>query len=129
MKTLKDVAGIYKQSVSTAIQSGPTKAYKTGHLYNKFNSDGRNSADSIGFAEGTKFIFRVVVGPDGAEYGSYVNSGTRYMHARPFGEAGANSPQFKTTLNEFMNGKVDDMLGKVVGKIYNDFKKYGFEVL
>ena len=45
IKSLKDVAGVYKKAVSDAIQSGPTKAYKTGNLFRSFNQDPNNAAD------------------------------------------------------------------------------------
>ena len=128
MKTLKDLAGVYKKSVSDAIQSGPTRAYKTGNLFRSFNQDSRNTADNIGFQEKDTYIFRVIIGPQNAEYGSYVHSGTRYMNARPFAEAGAKSPEFKSALDEFMNEKVSDKLEQEFLKICKDFKKAGFQV-
>lgn len=128
MKTLKDVAGVYKTQVSNAIQQGPTRAYKTGNLFRSFNNDPRNTADKIGFKEKDTYIFRVVIGPENAEYGSYVHNGTRYMSARPYAQAGANSPEFKRAVDEFMNGKVEENLDDVFVKISADFKKAGFQV-
>tara|TARA_R110002167_G_scaffold117492_5_gene293526 strand:- start:11537 stop:11935 length:399 start_codon:yes stop_codon:yes gene_type:complete len=127
-KSLKDIAGIYKQAVSNAIKSGPTKAYRTGNLYRKFNQDPRNSASQVGFKENENFIFRVVVGPRDAEYGSYVNSGTKYMKARPFAEVGAKSKEFTLALDEFMNGQVSKKLEDEFITISKDFKKAGFSV-
>lgn len=128
IKTLKDVAGVYKKAVSDAIQSGPTKAYKTGNLFRSFNQDPNNTADKIGFKERDTYIFRVVIGPQNAEYGSYVHSGTRYMGPRPYAEAGAQSREFKFALDEFMNEKVSEKLDAEFLKISKDFKKAGFQV-
>tara|TARA_R110000772_G_scaffold2435_2_gene8668 strand:+ start:741 stop:1142 length:402 start_codon:yes stop_codon:yes gene_type:complete len=128
IKSLKDVAGVYKVAVSDAIQSGPTRAWKTGNLFRSFNTDGRNSAEKIGFQENDTFIFRVVIGPQNAEYGSYVHSGTKYMKGRPYAEAGAKSPEFKFALDEFMNGKVGEKLDTEFLKISKDFKKAGFQI-
>jgi hypothetical protein len=128
MKTLKDLAGVYKKSVSDAIQSGPTRAYKTGNLFRSFNQDNRNSADNIGFQERDTYIFRVIIGPQNAEYGSYVHSGTKYMAARPYAEVAAQSKEFKDALDEFMNEKVSDKLDTEFLKISKDFKKAGFQV-
>ena len=128
MKTLRDVAGIYKKKVSEAISSGPTRAYKTGNLFRSFNQDPRNTADNIGFKDKENYIFRVVVGPQNAEYGSYVHSGTRYMAARPYAEVAAQSKEFKDALDEFMNQKVSEKLDNEFLKISKDFKKAGFQV-
>ena len=128
MKTLRDVAGIYKKKVSEAISSGPTRAYKTGNLFRSFNQDPRNTADNIGFKDKENYIFRVVVGPQNAEYGSYVHSGTKYMAARPYAEVAAQSKEFKDALDEFMNQKVSEKLDNEFLKISKDFKKAGFQV-
>lgn len=128
MKTLRDVAGIYKKKVSEAISSGPTRAYKTGNLFRSFNQDPRNTAENIGFKDKENYIFRVVVGPQNAEYGSYVHSGTRYMAARPYAEVAAQSKEFKDALDEFMNQKVSEKLDNEFLKISKDFKKAGFQV-
>lgn len=128
MKTLRDVAGIYKKQVSEAISSGPTRAYKTGNLFRSFNQDPRNSAQEIGFKEKDTYIFRVVVGPQNAEYGSYVHSGTSRMEARPYAKAGAQSREFKSAVDELINETVSDKLNGMFLKISKDFKKAGFSV-
>jgi hypothetical protein len=128
MKTLRDVAGIYKKKVSEAISSGPTRAYKTGNLFRSFNQDPRNTAENIGFKDKENYVFRVIIGPQNAEYGSYVHSGTRYMAARPYAEVAAQSKEFKDALDEFMNQKVSEKLDNEFLKISKDFKKAGFQV-
>jgi hypothetical protein len=128
MKTLRDVAGIYKKKVSEAISSGPTRAYKTGNLFRSFNQDPRNTAENIGFKDKENYVFRVIIGPQNAEYGSYVHSGTKYMAARPYAEVAAQSKEFKDALDEFMNQKVSEKLDNEFLKISKDFKKAGFQV-
>ena len=127
MKSLKDLAGLYKTLAQTNLTTGPTKAYKTGNLYNQIGS--RNSADSmISTPSKGKFVLTLNYAPQDATYGKFVEEGTRYMDARPFAEKAANDPKLKLEINTFVNGKVDEILVEQMAKMTKEFRAAGFKV-
>ena len=127
MKTLKDLAGLYKTLAQTNLTSGPTRAYKTGNLYNQIGA--RNSAESmISTPTKGKYVITLNYSPEGATYGKFVEEGTVNMPARPFAENAANNPQFLAEVNGFVNGKVDELMVEYQSKMTRDMKKLGFKV-
>jgi len=116
MKTLRDVAKVYKDNALKAInpgvpyrkyKTGSSKAYKTGNLYKQVASENRiqtmvkeDSRGDITF----QFKFNV---PD---YAKYVHYGTRKMKARPFAKIAAESAEFKKVKDEVMNEKSAEVL-------------------
>ena len=95
MKTLQDVAKSFKKAAGKAIypgmpysgyKTGTSKAFKTGNLLSKFVSSPLNAPNTIGkkIINGYQFILQV--GPQGAEYGTYVHYGTSKMSKRPYAE-------------------------------------------
>lgn len=127
MKTLKDLAGLYKTLAQTNLTTGPTKAYKTGNLYTQVSQ--RNTADNMvsQLSKGT-YVISLNYAPDGAEYGKFVEEGTYKMEARPFAENAANSPEMKLAVDEFMKGKVDELMIGWEEKMSKDMKKNGYIV-
>lgn len=127
MKTLKDLAGLYKTLAQTNLTTGPTKAYKTGNLYNQIGS--KNSADSmISTPSKSKFVLTLNYAPQDATYGKFVEEGTVYMDARPFAEKAANDPKLKLEINGFVNGKVDEILVEQIAKVTKEMRAAGFKV-
>ena len=127
MKTLKDLAGLYKTLAQTNLTTGPTKAYKTGNLYNQIGS--KNSADSMTSTPSKgKFILTLNYAPSDATYGKFVEEGTVYMDARPFAEKAANDPKLKLEINGFVNGKVDEILVEQIAKVTKEMRAAGFKV-
>ena len=127
MKTLKDLAGLYKTLAQTNLTTGPTKAYKTGNLYNQIGS--KNSADSmISTPSKSKFVLTLNYAPQDATYGKFVEEGTVYMDARPFAEKAANDPKLKLEINGFINGKVDEILVEQIAKVTKEMRAAGFKV-
>ena len=127
MKTLKDLAGLYKTLAQTNLTTGPTKAYKTGNLYNQIGS--KNSADSmISTPSKSKFVLTLNYAPSDATYGKFVEEGTVYMDARPFAEKAANDPKLKLEINGFVNGKVDEILVEQIAKVTKEMRRAGFKV-
>ena len=127
MKTLKDLAGLYKTLAQTNLTTGPTKAYKTGNLYNQIGS--KNSADSmISTPSKSKFVLTLNYAPSDATYGKFVEEGTRYMDARPFAEKAANDPKLKLEIDSFMNGKVSEILVDQVALMTKEMRRAGFKV-
>jgi len=128
-KTLKDVAKVYKdkalQNINPGIpysgykKTGSSKAFKTGNLFNKVASRNQTDRMFIYDKQTEKYTFYFDYAPRGAEYGKFVEEGTRYMDKRPFALLAAQSPEFKLAVDEFMNGKVDE---KLQG-IFDDFDK------
>lgn len=127
MKTLKDLAGLYKTLAQTNLTTGRTRAYKTGNLYTQVSQ--KNTADNmISQSSKGKYVIALNYGPDQAEYGKFIEEGTSRMEARPFAENAANDPMFLTAVNEFMNGKVDELLIQWQEKFSKDMKKNGFVI-
>lgn len=114
IKTLQEVAGIYKTETVKAIQQGPTRAFKTGNLYRSVA--GSNTAQSIirkerGVRKGQeKISFVMNISPQGAPYGEFVHNGTYKMEARPYAKVAAASPLLKKSIDEFMAGKSAETL-------------------
>jgi HK97 gp10 family phage protein len=127
MKTLKDLAGLYKTLAQTNLTTGPTKAYKTGNLYNQIGS--RNSADSMTSTPSKgKFVLTLNYAPSDATYGKFVEEGTQYMDARPFAEKAANDPKLKLEIDSFVNGKVSEILVDKVALMTKEMRRAGFKV-
>lgn len=137
MKTLQDVAKQYKKSAAQAIYPGfpypayqktrSSKAFKTGNLLTQFV---RNNADdtAIGKENGNTYTFTLNVAPQGAEYGRFVHYGTYKMQARPFAQIGAEDKKFRDVLDEFLVGKLDQMVMEELNGISQQFKKAGFQI-
>lgn len=127
MKTLKDLAGLYKTLAQTNLTTGPTKAYKTGNLYDQVGRS--NSADSmISTPSKSKFVLTLNYAPSDATYGKFVEEGTRYMDARPFAKNAANDPKLKLEIDGFVNGKVDEILVEQIAKMNKQMREAGFKV-
>jgi hypothetical protein len=107
MKTLKEIAGIYKTETVKAIQQGPTRAVKTGNLYSSVSN--ANTPQSIikkekGNRKGSEKISLVMnISPQAADYGKYVHNGTYKMKARPYAKVAAASPLLRKAIDDFMN--------------------------
>ena len=130
MKTLKDIAGLYKTLVQTKLTSGPTRAYKTGNLYNRISSYNKSENMVVEEKNGKskKYIITINIAPDGAVYGKYVHDGTYKMMARPFAELAAQDPQMKKAVDELVNTDIDVMLSAVNKEMKEKFRKAGFKV-
>lgn len=127
MKTLKDLAGLYKTLAQSNLTTGRTRAYKTGNLYNQISQ--RNTADNmITQSSKSKYVIALNYAPEEAEYGKFVEEGTSKMEARPFAENAANDPMMISAVNDFMNGKVDELLVEWQAKFTKDMKSSGFIV-
>jgi len=119
MKSLKDVAKVYKDQALTAInpgvpyskyKTGSSKAYKTGKMYKEIAS--RNRIQTM-FQKDKKgkitFTFNFVQ-PD---YAKYVQYGTKYMKARPFAKLAAESPEFIKAKNKLVAEEAELLLDGV----------------
>lgn len=130
MKTLKDIAGLYKTLVQTNLTSGPTRAYKTGNLYNRISS--YNKAENMVFQEKSNksktYTITINIAPDGAVYGKYVHDGTSRMMPRPFAEVAANDPQMKKAVNDLVNAEVKLTLDAFNKEMNERFREAGFTV-
>jgi len=108
MKTLKDVAKIYKDKALTAInpgvpynkyKTGSSKAYKTGKMYKDVAS--RNRIQTM-FQKDKKGKITFTFNFSQPDYAKYVHDGTRYMKARPFAKLAAQSPEFIKAKDELV---------------------------
>ena len=108
MKTLKDVAKIYKDKALTAInpgvpynkyKTGSSKAYKTGKMYKDVAS--RNRIQTM-FQKDKKGKITFTFNFSQPDYAKYVHDGTRYMKARPFAKLAAESPEFIKAKDELV---------------------------
>lgn len=128
MKTLAEVAKVYKTVAQTLIRSGYSgwkKApYDTGNLYNtigSFNNEGR-----MAFTQGKRSFLNLNYAPDGAKYGQYVHNGTSRMEARPFAETAANSVEVKAAISQYQNSKVEEVRKEINKRMTIIMKDSGF---
>jgi len=129
MKTLKDLAGLYKTLAQTYMVKGPWRpAYQTGNLFRRvgeYNTPNRmiksNSKTSISLV--------LDFAPPNAEYGKYVENGTKNkdnstrMAARPFAESAANDTQFMKAVNEYFDSQLEQQLDKTFKTLESKFSK------
>lgn len=132
MKTLKDIAGLYRGLATQNLQSGPLKAFKTGNLYrnvSQYNTLDRMIRTRKGAKKGdTSYDLVLQVAPPGAKYGKFVEKGTYKMKARPFGETAANSKELARAVDQFMKGQVEASLEVFEEQITKKMLKAGFKV-
>lgn len=109
MKTLKDVAGRYKELALTYMVRGPWRpAYKTGNLYNRVAN--YNTANRMIKESGSTITITLNFAPDGAEYGEFVHNGTVYMVKRPFAQLAAEDSSMKEAIEGIAKTKVEDTI-------------------
>jgi len=119
MKTLKDVAKIYKDKALTAInpgvpynkyKTGSSKAYKTGKMYKDVAS--RNRIQTM-FQKDKKGKITFTFNFSQPDYAKYVHDGTRYMKARPFAKLAAESPEFIKAKDELVGEEAKLVLDSI----------------
>ena len=119
MKTLKDVAKIYKDKALTAInpgvpynkyKTGSSKAYKTGKMYKDVAS--RNRIQTM-FQKDKKGKITFTFNFSQPDYAKYVHDGTRYMEARPFAQIAALSPEFIKAKDELVGEEAKLVLDSI----------------
>ena len=126
MKTLKDVAKVYKDQALTAInpgvpynkykKTGSSKAYKTGKMYKDVAS--RNRIQTM-FQKDKKGKITFTFNFSAPDYAKYVHDGTRYMEARPFAQIAAQSPEFIKAKDEALGMKANELMDD----IFSDLNK------
>jgi len=125
MKTLKDVAKVYKDQALKAInpgvpyrgyKTGSSKAFKTGRMYKEVASRNRIQTMVTEDRSGNivfKFDFQL---PD---YARYVQYGTKNIKARPFAQIAAQSPEFIKAKDEAIGMKANELMDD----IFSDLNK------
>jgi len=131
MKTLRDVAKVYKDKALQAInpgvpykgyKTGTSKAYKTGNLYKGVASRNRIQTMVTEDKRGN-ITFRLDFSVP--NYGQYVQYGTRKMKARPFAQIAATSPEFIKAKDEIMNEKTAELLDDIFSDLNKMWKAGG----
>lgn len=129
MRTLKDVAGLYKILAQTYMVQGPWRpAYRTGNLY-KTVGDYNTAARMIRIEGEDRFTLLLDYAPPGAKYGVYVHEGlgtNRRIGPRPYAKLAAEDPQLVRQIKEFTDGKFveeTNKLKKRVDTIFGAFSK------
>jgi len=131
MKTLKDVAKVYKDNALKAInpgvpyrkyKTGSSRAYKTGNLYKQVASQNRIQT-MIREDNNGKITFQFKF--DVPNYGKYVHYGTRKMKARPFAQIAAESKEFQQAKDEVMNQKTKQTLDDIFSDLDKMWKAGG----
>ena len=124
MKTLKDVAGLYKTLAQTYMVNGPWRpAYKTGNLYRQVG-DYNDAQQMIQQDNG---VYKLVLdyAPPSAYYGRFVERGTYKMTARPFAQYAAQSDALKAAIDEFMQAQVSTTVNQLGDKLAVSLGKFG----
>ena len=131
MKTLKDVAKVYKDQALRAInpgvpyskyKTGSSKAFKTGRLYKEVASRNRIQTMVTEDKRGNitfRLNFQIPI------YGKFVQYGTRKMKARPFAQIAATSPEFIKAKDEAMNEKSAEVLDDIFSDLDKIWKSGG----
>tara|TARA_R110000803_G_scaffold84955_1_gene151237 strand:+ start:14325 stop:14741 length:417 start_codon:yes stop_codon:yes gene_type:complete len=131
MKSLKDVAKVYKDKALQAInpgvpynkyKTGSSKAYKTGKLYR--DVAGSNRIATM-FTEDKKGDVTFTLTFNVPTYAKYVQYGTKYMKARPFAQIAAESPEFNKAKDMAMNEKSSEVLDDIFSDLDKMWKAGG----
>ena len=131
MKTLKDVAKIYKDKALQAInpgvpynkyKTGSSKAYKTGKLFKEVA--GRNRIQTM-VTEDSRGNITFRLNFQLPNYAKYVHFGTKKMKGRPFAQIAAQSPEFIKAKDEAMNGKSAELLDDIFSDLDKIWKAGG----
>ena len=138
MKSLKEVGKAYRKELGKAIypgvpyasytKTGSSKAFKTGNLLTQILKSPQNNINQIGSKTKSGYQFVVDVAPSGASYGRWVHYGTRKMKARPFAAIGANSKDFRTSIDGLLVGDMDGMVTTMFDEFNNEMGKAGFTI-
>lgn len=116
MKTVEDIAKIWKQKAAQAIYPGLksslvtfrtkplSKAYKTGNLLRQFvKENANNTFTKVKLKNGESYEMILKIAPQGAFYGRFVHNGTVKMGARPYVEIGGQDDAVQNAVKEFMD--------------------------
>lgn len=132
MKTLKDVAKIYKDKALQAInpgvpyrgykKTGSSKAYKTGKLFKEVA--GRNRIQTM-ITEDKRGNITFRLNFQLPDYAKYVHFGTKKMKGRPFAQIAAQSPEFIKAKDEAMNTKSAELLDDIFADLDKIWKSGG----
>jgi hypothetical protein len=131
MKTLKDVAKIYKDKALQAInpgvpykgyKTGSSKAYKTGKLFKEVA--GRNRIQTM-VTEDKRGNITFRLNFQLPDYAKYVHFGTKKMKGRPFAQIAAQSPEFIKAKDEAMNTKSAELLDDIFADLDKIWKSGG----
>jgi len=130
MKTLKDVAKVYKDKALSAInpgvpysyKTGSSKAFKTGNMYRQVA--GANRIETM-FTEDRKGKITFKFDFSTPNYAKYVHYGTKKMGKRPFAQIAAQSPEFRKIKDEVMNTKTAELLDDVFANLDKLWKSGG----
>lgn len=135
MKTLKDVAGLYKTLAQTYMVNGPWRpVYKTGNLYRQVG-DYNSATQMIKQDQNGIYTLGLDYSPPAASYGRFVHNGhnTRerkdgsrgYVTGRPFAQYAANSAELGKAIDEFVRGKMQAEIEDLGGKLAITLGKFG----
>lgn len=120
MYQLKDVAAVLKTQTQIGLKPGRNwrKAYITGNLFNSVKVKIKSSSQAISAILTISYLF----------YGKYIidggNSRARYKAGpRPFPQAAINSPEFKTSIQQYLKDIIDLKIMKSFKKAQTNFNK------
>jgi hypothetical protein len=131
MKTLKDVAKIYKDKALQAInpgvpyrgyKTGSSKAWKHGTLYKEVA--GRNRIQTM-ITEDKRGNITFRLNFQLPDYAKYVHFGTKKMKGRPFAQLAAQSPEFIKIKDKVMNEKSAEVLDDIFSDLDKIWKAGG----
>ena len=116
MKTFKDVAGLFKTLAQSYMLNGPWRpVYKTGNLYRRVGDF--NTANQMLREEEGKYTIVLNYAPPGAEYGKFVEEGTRFMEARPFAQFASQDATLQSLIQEVITNNLRKEADKVGAKL------------
>jgi hypothetical protein len=131
MKTLKDVAKVYKDQALRAINPGvPYSGYKTGtsraiKTGKMFNQVAQSNVPERMFTKDKSGKITFTFTFSNPDYAKYVQYGTSKMEARPFAQIAAQSVEFKKAKDAVMNVEASKVLDGVFANLDKLWKAGG----
>lgn len=131
MKSLKDVAKVYKDKALQAInpgvpysyKTGSSKAYKSGRMFRDIASENRIETMFTEDKRSGKITFKFTF--SSPNYAKYVHYGTKKMGKRPFAQIAAQSPEFIQAKDAAMNAKTAEVLDDIFADLNKLWKSGG----
>lgn len=142
MRTVKDIATIWKKKSAQAIYPGfksklakftgkrkisnftDSTSYYTGNLLRSFvQANANNDFVKVQLKKGVSYELVFKISPDGAKYGKYVHFGTSKMGQRPFVEIGGQQKEVQTAIKEFLRSVPKEELQKQKDKLKENFQR------
>lgn len=123
-RTLKDIA---KKITDLTVLNAPKRTGNLKKQLKKYNTPQRVLGTTKEFPTQKGRVnygieFTIDVAPPDAEYGIFVENGTRYQSAQKFAERAINSPEVSIMIDEFVGRVVNESIVKQIEDQLKEFE-------